>query len=186
MARQVAEDDQRQNRKPGGSGRHQDRRNRSFAPRNTQPHAERRSLVAFQMLEVVDHDDPVARGDAEHGQEADSASPGKSCRLRATPPAMPPTRAEGRVRKLSVASRQLPNVCCRSTKIDGERQRRYSTSSSCAGGSQLLILALQHRVVAERKRTACPDAPARPGDGGEIAALHIRLRRQSGGNLPRA
>jgi hypothetical protein len=43
---------------------------RSRAPRRTSSGTEALALVPLQVLEVVDHQDAVARGDPHHGEEA--------------------------------------------------------------------------------------------------------------------
>ena len=44
---------------------------RSFAPRSTSAGPERLAFVPLEMLEVADHQDAVACGDPEDGEEAD-------------------------------------------------------------------------------------------------------------------
>ena len=71
VARTVTEDDERDQGQPRGQGRHQDG-GQAFlrAPQHEVP-AEGLTLHPFEMLAVVDQQDAVARGDPEHGEEAD-------------------------------------------------------------------------------------------------------------------
>ena len=72
VAGNVAGDHERHEREPGRERRHQDRR--EPLRRAAQDELRGRSVspsVSLEVLEVVDHQDPVARGDPEHGVEAD-------------------------------------------------------------------------------------------------------------------
>jgi hypothetical protein len=70
VSRDVADDCQRYERESGRESRHQDRRQPLLRAAHHQRGPERLAFFTLEMLEVVDHQDPVARGDAEHRQEA--------------------------------------------------------------------------------------------------------------------
>ena len=85
-----------------------------------------------------------------------------------TPPAShaartPPTSAEGSVRKLSVARRQLSKDCRRRRKMPTSASTREQLQP-LARRAQLRILALQHREVAQRE---CHRLQARLHVGGD-------------------
>ena len=71
VARRVAGDHERHEREPGRERRHEDRREPLERAAHDQLRAEGLALEALEVLEVVDHEDAVARGDAEDGEEPD-------------------------------------------------------------------------------------------------------------------
>src|SRR4030081_2060464 len=125
------------------------------------------------MLEVVDHDDPVAGGDAKHRQETDQRAKGK----HATREPRRQDAAHQRRRKGQETERcQTPAVkrLLQKYEYDGERQHTEQFEPP-AGGAQFLILALQHRVIAKWKRHLLQARLHVAGDRAEIAAPDIRL-----------
>src|SRR5207248_1701859 len=64
-----SDNNESEEREPGGADRYQDRPQPLARAAKHELHAEYFALKAFEMLEVVDHDDSVARGDAKHRQK---------------------------------------------------------------------------------------------------------------------
>src|SRR6195256_5958474 len=129
--------------------------------------------MAFQMLEVVDQDDPVPGGDPKHRQEPDQGAKGNHA-------ACEPRRqdaAHQRRRKGEETERcQTPAVkrLLQKYEDDGERQHGEQFEPP-AGGAQFLILALQHCVIAKWKRQLLQTRLHVPGNRAEIAAPDVRL-----------
>src|SRR3954467_3790838 len=71
VPRDVARERERQEGEPGGERRHEDRREPLPCARKDKRRPEDLALLALEVLEVVDHEDAVARGDPEHGVEPD-------------------------------------------------------------------------------------------------------------------
>src|SRR5512133_1665737 len=67
----LTEDHQRNQGQARGQRGHQDRRQSFSSPPHHQVTSERHALLTFQVLEVIDQQDPVPSGDAENGEESD-------------------------------------------------------------------------------------------------------------------
>jgi len=71
VTRQVTGDGQRNQRQPGRERGHEDRRQPLAGAPDNEFAAERLAFLPLEVLEVVDHHDPVPGGDPEHREEAD-------------------------------------------------------------------------------------------------------------------
>src|SRR5258706_11672569 len=129
--------------------------------------------MAFQVLEVVDHNDAVASGDAEHRQETDQRAKGNHA---AREPRRQNTAHQRRRKGQETERCQTPagKRLLQKYENGGERQHGEQFEPP-AGGAQFLILALQHRVIAKWKRQLLQTRLHVPSDRAEIAAPNIRL-----------
>src|SRR5882672_1170476 len=129
--------------------------------------------MAFKMLEVVDHDDAVASGDAKHGQETDQRAKGKHA---AGKPRGQDATDQRRRKGQETERSQTPAVkrLLQKYEYGGERQHGEQFKPP-AGGAQFLILALQHRVIAKWKRQLLQTRLHVAGDRAQIAAPDVRL-----------
>ena len=123
---------------------------RSLAPRITSARPNALALLALEVLEVADHQDPVARGDPEHGEEPDQRAEDDRRRRTSHAASTPPTSATGSVRNISVASRTLSE-----RRLEQEQDRDRGAESHLQqpvlGRLALGALAEQLDVVAERE-----------------------------------
>ena len=70
VAGNIAGPNQRHQGQPGSSGRHQDGRQALLGAPQDQLPPKGHTFLCFEVLEVVDHHDPVAGGNPQNGQEA--------------------------------------------------------------------------------------------------------------------
>src|SRR5262245_53808721 len=129
--------------------------------------------MALQVLEVVDHDDSIACGDAEHGEETDQRAKGNdaACEPRCQ------DAAHQRRRQSQKAERgQTPALERLSQKQEyADERQRGEKLQPLAGSAQLRILALQDRIVAKWELHLLQARLHLRGDSGEVAAADIRL-----------
>ena len=119
---------------------------------------------------MADQHDAVARGDAEHGDEARPASPSDSTPPPSTAPTTPPIRANGQASKHQQRrAAHEPEVGVEDQQDAEQRQHRERPSSrrcdSCAGG----VLAEELGVVAGGNGSAAHLLLDVAGDRAEVA-----------------
>src|SRR5215470_5675072 len=105
--------------------------------------------MALQVLEVVNHDDSIASGDAKHGEETDQRTKGNDA---AREPRRQDTADQSRRKRQETQRGQTPAVERLSQKYEnGDECQRGEQLQPSARGAQLRILALQDCVIAEWK-----------------------------------
>src|SRR5882672_456479 len=129
--------------------------------------------MALQVLEVVDHDDSIARGDAKHSEETNQRTKGNDA---AREPRRQDTADQSRRQSQEAERGETPALerLPQQYEYAGERQYREKLQP-LAGAAQLRILSLQDRIIAQWKRHLLQARLHVPGDGGEVAAADIRL-----------
>src|SRR4029450_1336363 len=125
--------------------RHQDRRQAFVRAAQDEAGTEGLTLVLFEMLEVIDHQDAAARGDSEHGVEADKRTerehPAAEPRCQRSAYQSHRQDQEGQRREAPTPERRLQN------EEDPDRGANAEEQQALLGRLSLGVLPEQFRVV---------------------------------------
>ena len=122
---------------------------RSLAPRMTSSRPNGTPSTLFEVLQVADHQDPVAGGDPEHGEEADERAEVDV----ADEQPRGEDAADERHRQRQEHQRREPDALERRLEQEQDRDRRAEAHQQqpVLGGLALGALAEQRDVVADRE-----------------------------------
>ena len=151
---------------------HQDRRQPLAGSAQDELRAEGLALVPLEMLEVVDHQDPVARGDPEDGEEADQ----RAEREHAAADERRQRPADERHRQRQEGQRREPPAPERGLQEQEDRERGAERRRSAGGAAP--PAAPCTRPAARRGSRAGSSISSRPSsissrDRAEVAPAHV-------------